>query len=105
MKQRYITAFLLVVLLSVLMYFGGAVLSVAAFICICFAVYEEYHALALKGHRPVSIPTWIGMALSIPLTLMLNTSVIIPILITVCFITGAVILFRPEPNWRTFWSA
>ena len=51
MKQRYITAGLLIVLLSVLMYFGGAVLSVAAFICICFAVYEEYHALALKGHN------------------------------------------------------
>jgi phosphatidate cytidylyltransferase len=98
MKQRYITAGLLIVLLSVLMYFGGAVLSVAAFICICFAVYEEYHALALKGHRPVALPTWIGMALSIPLTLIFNTSVIIPILIAVCFITGVVVMFRHEPK-------
>jgi len=98
MKQRYITAFLLVALLSVLMYFGGAVLSVAAFICICFAVYEEYHALALKGHRPVALPTWIGMALSIPLTLIFNTAVIIPILIAVCLVTGVIIMFRDEPK-------
>ena len=98
MKQRYITASLLIILLSVLMYFGGAVLSVAAFICICFAVYEEYHALALKGHRPVAWPTWVGMALSIPLTLMLNTAVIIPILIIVCMVTGVCVMFRHEPK-------
>ena len=98
MKQRYITAGLLIILLSVLMYFGGAVLSVAAFICICFAVYEEYHALALKGHRPVALPTWIGMALSIPLTLIFNTAVIIPILITVCMVTGVCVMFRHEPK-------
>lgn len=98
MKQRYITAGLLIILLSVLMYFGGAVLSVAAFICICFAVYEEYHALALKGHRPIALPTWIGMALSIPLTLIFNTAVIIPILITVCMVTGVCVIFRHEPK-------
>ncbi|MBE5804006.1 MAG: phosphatidate cytidylyltransferase [Clostridiales bacterium] len=98
MKQRIITALLLVTLLSVLMYFGGAVLSVAAFICICFAVYEEYHALALKGHRPVALPTWISMALSIPLMLILDSSIIIPILIAVCFATGVVVMFREEPK-------
>ena len=98
MKQRLITGSLLLALLTVLMYFGGAVLSVAAFICICFAVYEEYHALALKGHRPVSLPTWIGMAVAIPLTLMFNTAVIIPILITVCLITGVCVMFRHEPK-------
>lgn len=98
MKQRVITGSLLILLLSVLMYFGGAVLSVAAFICICFAVYEEYHALALKGHRPVSWPTWAGLALCLPLTLIFDNKVIIPMLIAVCMVTGAIVMFRSEPH-------
>ena len=49
MKQRMITGAVLVALLIVLLYFGGAVMSVTAMVCICFAVYEEYHALALAG--------------------------------------------------------
>lgn len=98
MKQRVITGGLLILLLCVLMYFGGVVLSVAAFVCICFAVYEEYHALALKGHRPVSWPTWVGLAVCIPLTLIFNTGVIIPILIAVCMVTGAMVMFRSEPR-------
>ena len=57
MKQRIITGAVLVALLIVLLYFGGAVMSISAMVCICFAVYEEYHALALAGHRPVSWPT------------------------------------------------
>lgn len=98
MKQRFITAGFLILLLSVLMYFGGAVISVAAFICICFAVYEEYHALSLKGHRPVSFPTWLGIAVSIPLTLLFNIPVIIPVLIGVCMLTGLIVMFRSEPR-------
>ncbi len=98
MKQRVITGSLLILFLSVLMYFGGAVLSVAAFVCICFAVYEEFHALALKGHRPVSWPTWAGLAICVPLTLIFDTAVIIPILIAVCTLTGAIIMFRSEPR-------
>lgn len=98
MKQRVITGSLLVLLLCVLMYFGGAALSVAAFICICFAVYEEYHALSLKGHRPVAWPSWAGLAMCIPLTLVFGTQVIIPILVAVCMLTGAVVMFRSTPR-------
>lgn len=98
MKQRFITGSLLILFLTVLMYFGGAVLAVAAFVCICFAVYEEYHALALKGHRPVSWPTWAGLAVCIPLTLIFDSAVIIPILIGVCMLTGAIVMFRSEPK-------
>lgn len=52
MTQRVITAVGLILLAIALMYFGGAVMAVAAMVCICFAVHEEYHALSLAGHRP-----------------------------------------------------
>ena len=98
MKQRMITGAVLVALLIVLLYFGGAVMSVTAMVCICFAVYEEYHALALAGHRPVSWPTWVGMALSIPLTLIFGAGVIVPILIAVCMTTLVCVVFRDAPR-------
>ena len=98
MKQRMITGAVLVAFLIVLLYFGGAVMSVTAMVCICFAVYEEYHALALAGHRPVSWPTWVGMALSIPLTLIFGAGVIVPILIAVCMTTLVCVVFRDAPR-------
>ena len=66
MVQRTTTAIGLIAFLMVLMYFGGAVMGIAAMVCICFAVHEEYHALSLAGHRPVAWPTWVGMAVSVP---------------------------------------
>lgn len=97
-KQRFITAGLLIILLAVCMYLGGVVLSVAAMVCICFAVYEEYHALGLKGHRPVAWPTWVGLGLGIPLTILLDTRVIAPILVLVCMVTSVSVIFRHEPK-------
>lgn len=98
MKQRVITGCGLGLLLLVLLYFGGAVLGAAAMICICFAVYEEYHALSLAGHRPIAWPTWSCMALSIPMVGMLGTQAVIPLLMVACLITATWIIFRTQPK-------
>lgn len=98
MAQRVTTGVLLAAGAVVLLYFGGAVMSIAAMVCICFCVHEEYHALALAGHRPVSWPTWVGMAASIPLTLIFGSSVIIPIMMSVFLVTVICVIFRNEPK-------
>lgn len=98
MMQRTITGAVLVVAAAVLLYFGGAVLGVAAMLCICFAVHEEYHALTLAGHRPVSWPTWAAIVLSVPLTYALGVRALLVILLCACLITIAHVVFRSEPK-------
>ncbi|MBR4081572.1 MAG: phosphatidate cytidylyltransferase [Clostridia bacterium] len=98
MMQRIVTGMSLTALLAVLMYFGGAVLGIAALICICFAVHEEYSALTLAGHRPVAWPTWLGMIVALPLTLTCGTKVIVPLMMTICILTTGCVLFRPQPK-------
>ena len=57
MKQRTITGILLGLVALVLLWVGGIALSIAAAAMICVGIYEEFHALTLAGHRPVSWPT------------------------------------------------
>lgn len=98
MAQRVTTGIGLIAILMVLMYFGGAVMGVAAMICICFAVHEEYHALSLAGHRPIAWPTWAGMAISVPLVVVFGARVILPILMSICLLTLICVVFRTEPK-------
>lgn len=98
MMQRTVTGLSLTALLAVLMYFGGAVMGIAALICICFAVHEEYGALTLAGHRPIAWPTWVGMIVALPLTLTVGTKVIIPLMMGICILTMGCVLFRSQPR-------
>lgn len=98
MGQRITTAIGLIALVMVLMYFGGAVMGIAAMICICFAVHEEYHALFLAGHRPVSWPTWVGMAACVPLVLFFGNRVLLPIVAAIFMVTLICVVFRSEPK-------
>ena len=75
-----------------------AVMSTAAMLCICFAIYEEFRALAQAGHRPVAWPTWVATALSVPLPLFFGSKVIVPLIVTVCLITLVCVLFRETPR-------
>ena len=98
MAQRIITGSLLAAALALLMYIGGTAISIAAMICICLGVYEEFHVLRYAGHHPVSLPTWIGMALSIPMVLVFGSKVILPVMVVTCLATVACILFSREPR-------
>lgn len=98
MAQRVTTAIGLIAILMVLMYFGGAVLSIAAMICICFAVAEEYNAFRHAGYRTVSWPTWAGMFTSIPIVLLFGSRMIVPLICAVTLVTLICVVFRAKPE-------
>lgn len=98
MKKRVITGALLAAAVVVLLACGGAVMAVAALLCACVAMQEEYHALKLAGNRPVAWPTWVGMALSIPLAFLCGSRVLLPLMLCAFIATVACVLFRSEPR-------
>ncbi len=98
MKQRMITGLLLIVLLAVMLWLPGWCMAAAALICIGVAVWEEYHALALAGHRVVSWPTWAALALSVPLTYWLGQRVMIPLVAGALLAVTVQVMFRKEPE-------
>ena len=94
MKQRTITGILLGLVALVLLWIGGIALSIAVAAAICVGIYEEFRALAQAGHRPVSWPTWAGMAL---IVLTGGGKVVLPLLLVVCMLTLVCVIFRKEP--------
>ena len=98
MKQRFITGLLLVIFLAVMLWLPNWCMALATLICVCFAVWEEYHALVTAGHRVVTWPTWISLVTSIPLTYFFGVKAIVPLLALALLIMVTVILFRTEPE-------
>ena len=97
MKQRVLTGALLSLTALVLLWIGGVVLSVAAATIICAGLWEEFHALAQAGHRPVAWPTWVAVALS-PVMMLDSDKTMLPLLFVTCLLTLACVIFRQEPR-------
>ena len=95
MKQRTLTGIVLGLVALVLLWIGGIALSIAVAAMICVGIYEEFHALTLAGHRPVSWPTWAGMAL---IVLIGGDKGVLPLLLIVCMLTLVCVIFRREPR-------
>ena len=98
MKQRVITALILASVVVALLAIGGVVLAAAIVAIFCFAVYEEYSALQKAGHHPLSWPTWVGVALCVPLMAIGGAKLLIPVAIGVALTTVGCIIFRREPK-------
>lgn len=98
MLQRTITGVILFAALVLIVALGGWVFAVVASLAICIGMREEYHALNVAGHRPVQWPTWCGMLLAIPILLTYSYRAIVPLLLSVCFITFIIVIFRNEPR-------
>ncbi len=98
MAQRFITAAIMLAVVIALLAIGGVVLAAAICIIICFAVYEEFGALEKAGHRPVTWPTWVGMALSVPMLAMGGSALLLPVALGVMLLTLACVIFRREPH-------
>jgi phosphatidate cytidylyltransferase len=98
MLQRLLTGLILAAVAGVLIYFGNTAFAVAALICVCFALYEEFKALKTAQHRPIAEPTWAALSVSIPLAIILGHQVVLPILCAASIIIIAGIVFRPEPK-------
>ena len=98
MTQRIITASIMAAVAVVLLALGGVVVAAAIVAIICFALYEEFRALSMAGHRPVAWPTWVGVVLSVPLLALGGDKLLIPIAVAVCVVTLTCVLFRAEPK-------
>ena len=98
MKQLIITGVLLALLLVIMLTLPGWCMALATLVCTGFAVWEEYHALSLAGHRVVSWPTWVFLAVSVPVTHVFGAKAMIPLLALTLMVTVTVILFRREPE-------
>ena len=98
MVQRIVTGVSLVALLMVLMYFGGWVMTAAAFICVCFAVNEEYNALLRNTeHLPVRWPTWVCLFLGALLTSVFGSKVVVPMMMAVMLLNILIIMLHEKP--------
>ncbi len=102
MLQRVITGTLMIIGLAVVLYLGGWVFAVVAMAAICLAMREEFHALAVAGHRPVWWPTFVCMVASIPLMLLSSDTRLISLLLTLmlgnCLMVLIWVIFREEPK-------
>ena len=100
MKQRIITGVLLTLFLVALIILPRVVMAVVAILAVSFSVWEEFHALAQAGHRPVSWPTWTGLVVGLLLNSLtgMNVNYTITILGAVCAVTAVCVLFREEPK-------
>ena len=98
MMQRIITALILIAVAAALLALGGVVMAAAIVFIICFAVHEEFRALSKAGHRPVAWPTWVGVALSVPLLALGGSKLLLPVALGVCVVTLICVIFRSEPK-------
>ena len=99
MTTRIITGVCLIALLVFALAMGGWVFSVLYMLTICLAMYEVYRALGDAGHRPVQWPSWLCLALSIPLfNLMGSITLLLPLVAGAAMLTAGVIMFRSEPR-------
>lgn len=98
MAQRLITASFMVIFGILVLYFGGTVFAAGAILCFIFALREEYHALSVAGHRPISWPTWIAMIICVPMAAIIKRPVFAPILMVTCLLTIALVIFRNDPH-------
>ena len=102
MLQRIITGSLLVIGLALVLYLGGWVFAVVAMTAICVAMREEFHALAVKGHRPVWWPTFVAMVASIPLMLLSSgdrlMSLLLILMLANCLMVLIWVIFREQPK-------
>ena len=84
MRQKTIVGLIMAAGATLMVAVGGWVMALIVLVLICFGVQEEFHALAQAGHRPVAWPTWVGMIVSIPLTLLIGTKMILPVIMAIC---------------------
>ena len=99
MMTRIITGVCLVALLIFALVMGGWVFSVLYMLTICLAMYEVFRALAEAGHRPVQWPSWLCLALSIPLfNTMGSVTLLLPLVAGASMLVAAMVMFRSEPR-------
>ena len=99
MMTRIITGACLTAFLAFALIMGGWVFSTLFMLFQAVAMYEMYRAMGAAGHRPVQWPSWLCMAISIPVFLLYKSvSPLLPLLTGASMLIAAMVMFRSEPR-------
>ena len=77
---------------------GGWVASVICIAAVGIAQYEMMRALRQRGHQNVRWPVWVATIISIPIFLVWDSRLLLPIVAVTALITIAYVLFHGEPH-------
>ncbi|MBQ7455415.1 MAG: phosphatidate cytidylyltransferase [Clostridia bacterium] len=98
MKTRIITGAILICALAFAIFMGGWVASVIIIVAVFIAEYEMIRALTEHGHQVVRWPVWAATALSIPIFLLYDDRLLLPIVIVTALIITTYVLFHGQPH-------
>lgn len=98
MKQRLITGSLLGTFALTLIWLGGFPLGLALTAIVAVGIYEAFHALNTAGHHTISWPTWVGLAVGLPVTVLVGVKTVVPMLMGISLVTLLCVLYRKEPK-------
>ena len=98
MKTRIITGAVLICGLALAIWLGGWVASVIFIFAVGVAQYEMMRALRARGHQNVRWPIWLATVLSIPIIILWDNRLLLPIVVATALITTAYVLFHGEPH-------
>lgn len=98
LKTRVITGAVLILALAFAIYMGGWAASVICVIAVGIAQYEMMRALRQFGHQNVRWPVWVATVVSIPIFLLYDNKLLLPIVVATALITIVYVLFHGEPR-------
>lgn len=98
MKTRIITGAALICALAFAIWMGGWVASVICIFAVGVAQYEMMRALRARGHQNVRWPIWVATVVSIPIFLLWDNKLLLPIVAVTSLITTTYVLFHGEPH-------
>ena len=98
MRQRIVTGLLLIIMTAVLLILPGYVMATTSFVFVALAIWEEYRALRLAGHRVVDWPVWVAAGLSIPLAYFFGQKILVPLIAASMMAICLCVLFREQPE-------
>ena len=98
MKARVITGAALFLLLAFAVWMGGWVASVIMVFAVGVAQFEMMRALRGRGHQNVRWPIWAATVAAIPIFLLWDNILLLPLVVLTALITTTYVLFHGEPQ-------
>ena len=98
MKTRTITGAALICALAFAVWMGGWVCSVIMVCAVGVAQYEVMRALRARGHQNVRWPIWASTVAAIPIFVLGDNRLLLPLVVLTALITTTYVLFHGEPH-------
>ena len=98
MKARVITGAALICALAFAIWIGGWAASVIMICAVGVAQFEVMRALRERGHQNVRWPIWAATVAAIPIFLLWDKRLLLPLVVLTALITTTYVLFHGEPH-------